>query len=98
MTVGDPVLHNRLMEDWSRREWIRSQRPAALAGERMSPTVERQWNDWCAENIAIALRAHSKITQEFVVSLIRENNKNLMRVIGELRTEIDQLRKQLKEK
>jgi len=101
-SLDDPVRHNREMEGRSRREWIRSQRlpqrPAALAAERMDPATEKGWNDWLNGNIKIALRGHAKQTQEFVVSLIRENNRNLMKVISGLKAEVDQLRKQLEDK
>jgi hypothetical protein len=79
----------------SRRAWLESQglhqRPVA------AETTDAAWNDWCNKNINIAIRVHAKQTQEFVISLLRENNKSLMRVIDTLRTEVDALRKQLDE-
>jgi len=96
-SLDDPVRRNKQTEDRLRREWVRSQRlhqrPAAPI-----ETTDAAWNAWADAKIAHALRSHSRITQDFVVSLIKENNKSLMKLIRELRTEIDQLRKQLEDK
>jgi hypothetical protein len=89
-------------ETTSRNAWIRSQRlrpprSSAPAATTMDAATQRAWDDWATrliDNKACQLRLE---TQAFVGNLVRENNRNLMKVINTLHDEIDQLRTQLKE-
>ena len=79
MTVG--VRHNRLMEDASRREWMRSQgllhRPAAPAATAtMDAETQRAWDKWLRNNIHNAIHKNNLMWR-----------KTIIYVIGDLRRE-----------
>jgi hypothetical protein len=103
---GFEDLTSEEVEDLSRRQWQQSQglhpRPAAQVAPTMDADTQRRWDNWAQYliNTAIntALRAHTKYTQDFVVSFVREVNKHQMERILTLRDEINQLRQQLREK
>jgi hypothetical protein len=84
------------LDGLSRQRWMESE---GLLRPQRPP--ESPWEKWVKAVVIKSLSRHTEKTQTFVVDLVgevlRENNKNWMKIISGLRAEVQELRQQLED-